>query len=271
MALKRLNHAEMISLSESWVREDTPERKVIESIPDIQPLLPYVLLAHDAILAAQPAMDVAQFSMLQQEGGEIDVEHDDLVRGLIGTLTAFAYLTKDPDRRAALLKLRDTLFPLGLQLVTKSYREEGGQGALLKARLTPEMKALLASLHGPDGTLLASLEQYLEKANRLREIEDLKAGVVDGNGRAPADMMKARNKWIRAMNAVMATLELAEVDEETQAKLLNPIRAAERAADLRVSSNRAEEAEETAGEDVPVDAPAVETPAAPAVSAATPA
>jgi hypothetical protein len=267
MALKRLTHAEMISLTESWVREGTPERQLIESIPDIQPLLSHVRLAHRAILAAQPAMDMAQLSKLQQDAAENDVDHDDLVRGMIGSLSGFVYLTKDPDRRAALIKLRDTLFPLGLPLIQKSYREEGGQGAMLKARLTPEMKASLKSLRGPDGTLLQALEQYFEKANRLREIEDLKAGAADASGRTPADMVMARNKWIRAINAVIATLELAEVDEETQAKLLGPIRAAERAADLRAPSNGVAE---PTGSDVVEGAPVLDVPAAPAVPAAPP-
>jgi hypothetical protein len=69
-------------------------------------------------------------------------------------------------------------------------------------------------------------------------------------------MIKARNKWIRAINTVIATLALAEVDEETQAKLLGPIRAAERAVEQRGASNGAEE-------QLPGDPPAPELPAAP--------
>jgi len=265
MALKRLTHAEMISLTESWVREDTPERLLIESIPDTQVLLPRIEQSHGAILAAQPAIDAARLSELQQEAGEADVDHDDLVRGLIGTLTSFVYLTKDPARRAALIKLRDSLFPLGLSLTQKSYREEGGQGALLKARLTPEMRSLLESLRGPDGTLLEALEQYLQKANRLREIEDLRAGPSDGDGPTPSDMVAARNRWIRAIHAVMANLDLAEVDEETQARLLGPVRAAERAADQRVSSSGGSENAEGGAVEAP-PAPVVQ-PAAPAAAA----
>jgi predicted aconitase with swiveling domain len=258
----------MISLTESWVRDGSPERKLIESIPDIRPLIPHIKLAHGAILAAQPAFDMARMSELQREAAEVDVDHDELVRGLIGTLTAFVYLTKDPARRAALIKLRDTLFPLGITLITKSYREEGGQAELLKARFTPEMKSMLKVLRGPDGTLLQSVEQYFEKANRLREIEDLKAGPNETSGPAPADMIMARNRWIRAINAVIATLVLAEVDEETQAKLLGPLRAAERAADQRGSSGVAPDENE---EDAIEEAPAPVVQIAPAAPAAPPA
>ena len=35
MALKRLTNAEMISLTERWVVQGTPERLLIESIPEI--------------------------------------------------------------------------------------------------------------------------------------------------------------------------------------------------------------------------------------------
>ena len=73
----------------------------------------------------------------------------------------------------------------------------------------------------------------------------------------PKENLAARNKWIRAINALVSNLDLAETDDATLALVLGPLREAERRAERRGTS-AAEPADAPTNE-----APAVAAPANP--------
>jgi hypothetical protein len=236
MAMKRLSAAEMISLSDPLVDKEHPEHALLESMEDARPALKRLTVAHAAILHAQPTIDLGELGKLQDEAAKLDGEHDDVVRGIVAVISGFAHLARDGARKTALLQLRDALFPTGGAIIARSYREEAGQAVLLKSRLTAPMKALLKSLPAPDGNLLKELEGYFRTAKKLGEVEDAKSGATSGHGATPAEMLAARNLWVRSMNALVAAIELADEVPEGIAAIVERLRKAEATADQRAAN-----------------------------------
>jgi hypothetical protein len=241
VALKRLSAAEMISLSEPWVTPGHAEHVALSSLEDVRPALKRLARAHSMLLAAQPLVDPGKLSELQERGAELDAEHDDTVRGIVAVLSGFSHLTRDQVRKKAMLALRDTLFPIGGAIINKSYREEAGQGALLKGRLTGPMKSLLKSLPTPEGTLWRDLERYFRIAKELGEVEDAKGPAGEAQGPTAKALLDARNQWVRAVNALIAALDLLDEWPAEVTKLVERLRRAEAVADARAAGNGEEE------------------------------
>lgn len=235
MALKRLTLAEMISVSSPWIAEGHDERAALQEIEDTRPVLRRIELAHAALVELQPkGAPSPALAALQAEAASLDDEHDDVVRGTMFLINGHALLQRDKAQRDALLKLRDTLFPTGPAVTQKSHREESGQAEMLKGRLTPPMKVLLKSIPSPDAHLLATIQRYLRVAQRLGTIEDRKLlAASKGSGPSAAEVTLARNRWIRAVNVLIATLEQEDIESPWAATILERIRQAEVTAERR--------------------------------------
>lgn len=244
MALKRLSAAEMISLSEPWVTPAHPEHVALSNLEDVRPALKRLGRAHGMILAAQPLSDPGKLTELQERAAELDAEHDDTVRGIVAVISGFSHLTHDPERKKGLLSLRDALFPIGGAIINKSYREEAGQAALLKGRMTAPMKTLLKSLPTPDGTLYKELERYFKIAKELGAVEDAKGPAGEAQGPTAKALLDARNQWVRAVNALLSALDLLDEWPVEVTTLIDRLRKAEAVADARAAGGGAEESEE---------------------------
>jgi hypothetical protein len=256
MALKRLTTAEMISLSTPWVDPEHEEHKALFDIEDTRPVLRRIGSAHAAILAAQPKeAGNKALAALQEEAARLDDEHDDLVRGTVFVLQGSALLQQDRAQRDALLRLKDSLFPTGPAATQRSFREEAGQAELLKGRLTSPMRSLLKSVPSPDGHLLTTIQRYQRAAHKLGALEDRRSAVRGATGPAASDMTTARNRWIRAVNVLIATLEQEDIQSPWAGTILERIRVAQIAADSRVEADgpRSEVAD-------PIGEPAAKTP-----------
>jgi hypothetical protein len=231
MALKRLLTAEMISLSSPWVKDDHDERQALLAIEDTRPVLRRIETAHAGLVAAAeaPAPSAAELALVD--------ELDDAVRGTISLINGSARLQKDKAQREALFKLRDFLFPTGPSAVHRTAREEAGQAEMLKGRLTPPMKALLKSVPSPDDNLLATLQRYFRVAQKLG------AAAEPGPPGPASERDRARNRWVRAVTVLIATLEQEDIESPYAGTILERIRQAEGAADRRVESGAPEEDE----------------------------
>jgi len=240
MALKRLTTAEMISLSSPWVKDDHDERKALQEIEDTRPILRRIEGAHAALLSTPPKAAAA---------GALEDEVDDTVRGTLSLIGGYALLQKDKAQRDALVKLRESLFPTGASAIQRSYREEAGQADIVKSRLTAPMKVLLKSVPSPDGHLLQTIQRYLRSAQKLGSLEDRESAAHRGPGPA-SDHTRARNRWVRGVHALTATLEQEDIESPWAGTILERIRQAETAADRRFESGEPEgddsEADESA-------------------------
>ena len=249
MAFKRLSSEEMLQLSGAWVDPLSEARAAILATPDLAPAMPRVTAAHGALASlAQPVKADPRLAAISEEEGSLDARHDDVIRGGYGVLTGAAFLLGAGGR--ALLALRDSLFPDGLSSVQKTYRAEAGQAAQLAGRLTPALRAQLASIGvGPEDEK-KTLEQFVDEliglGAQLGALEDEKGRLQPAPGQAShqggAALLAARNQWIRVANALVANGEAAQLDEATDKLIFGPLRAAEKAADRREGSRAGKKA-----------------------------
>ncbi len=248
MALKRLTTAEMVQISGPWTTNGSPARKTIQAVPETAGVLPRIDVAHKQLHAVRPREDDPRVGAIVAEAAEIDARHDALVRGTDRMLEGAALLAGDSPRAREIEATRAVLTPDGLALVSTSYRNEAGAAALLKSRLGSEagVKAVLASIVvDKKKTLTSFVNERIELAQKLGELEDERAQLLS----APAEsdggaLVDARNAWIRAVNALVANAELAELTPEQHAVIFGALDQAEAKADRR---GRAAPAEPTPG------------------------
>lgn len=270
MALKRLFSEEMLQLSGTWVDPQSKAHQAILASADLAPAMPRLTGAHNLLATlAQPASEDPRVAAIMREESLLDARHDDIVRGGHGLLTGAAFLLGEAG--AELLKLRDLLFPDGLSLVLKTYRGESGSAAQLQKRLTPALRAQLASItvgaKGQQETLEQYVDELLAAGAKLGALEDEKATLQPapgepGTGKGAA-LLDARNQWVRVVNALVANSALAELDPEEDKLIFGSLRAAEKTSDRREGSpagkkkadaGGAEPEKTVAAVDVPVDA-----------------
>lgn len=264
MALKNMSTAAMISLTKPWVTGGHPERELLLSFEETKALLGRVGMAHEGLLNVQPRSD-GRLAVLSGRQTELDVRHDDLVRAIHGLLTHLALAERAPEARQRLSTLRDELLPTGLSLVQRSYRDEAGEGALLRARLSATQKKALRAIPLPNGTLADLVQEYLETAEALGTLEDEKAVLAQkSSGPSAAEVLNVRNVWIRTVNALLGLLDLVPIDAAAKASLLARV---ERATRTGPRGNGAEDE----GAERPEESPGVvETTAPPPVVAPSP-
>ena len=244
MALKRLFSEEMLQISGTLTDPKSKAHKAILASADLAPSMPRLTAAHEVLAKlTQPVDADPRLAAIVAEEGVIDPRHDDLIRGAHGLLTGAAFLLGEDG--AELLAIRDTMFPDGLSSTQKSYRAEAGQAAQLAARLTPALRARLASIAvGPKSaktTLEHCIDELLTLGARLGVLEDekgrLQAGLAEqaASGLGAA-LVAARNQWVRVGNSLVANGELAGLDPEADQLVFGPLRAAEKAAERRAGS-----------------------------------
>ncbi|MSP60216.1 MAG: hypothetical protein EXR72_07720 [Myxococcales bacterium] len=208
MALKDMSTAQMIHLTSPWVTKDHPDRAALAAIPCTAALLPILEAAHADLLAAQPYVsEPERLSFLQVQERDIDLRHDDLMRGVFAMVTGMAFLARDMETRALYTAVRDLCLPDGIAATQRTYKEEAGEALLLKARLTPEARALLARVKTPEGSLADAVGDWMALAGQLGQLEEERDGLI-GSAPRPADRRAARNQWIRTVNTIAANLDL---------------------------------------------------------------
>ncbi|MDI1476761.1 hypothetical protein [Polyangium sp. y55x31] len=241
MALKHLQTEEMLQVSATWTDPQSPVRAAILGNPDLSAKLPRIDEIHSILaVAAQPSKN-PRLDEISAEEARIDVRHDSIIRGVFGFLTSTAELLGG-DAGADLIQLRDLLIPDGLPSLQKTYRAQAGQAQQLAERLTPAIKARTNSIFIGQGAAQKSLTEYLEEwialGKQLGEREDEKGRLLAEQSELASGtaLVKARNRWIRVVNALIADGELAELAPATEALVFGPLRDAEKKADARARS-----------------------------------
>ena len=258
MAKINLTSPTMVTVTTAWL-DPKEERPLLQSLPQAGALLPSLDKAHKGLLDTQVSVDQAEteLTLLQKAEARVDVRHDRKIRGKYNVLTGFADLAEDEADAASYLALRDSLTPHGLDVVRWSYTDEAGEAELVDSRLTKDEKALLSKLPTPNGTLMDAHKARVKAGKELGDLEKKRAFLETQASVAttPADAIRARNLWIRTVNAFVATLALEEnLSDADREKILGPLERAEQKADRkRVNGAEAD----------PVDA----APASPAAEA----
>lgn len=261
MALKRLYTGEMVSLSGPWTQPDHPDRALLTSIPATAALLPQLDQAHANLLSKQVRPEgLPRLSVIGKAQKRIDERHDDVIRGLYNLLQALAFLTSDPDVEMRLHHLLVVLLPEGLDAVIKTYRDEAGQAALLESRLSPDEVSLLKRIKTLEGSAWDSVREWMSLAAQLGALEDERSGIKEAPGPAPADVVVARNAWIRTINAMRTVLDLISPDEPGVERILDRIFEAERKAEHRVATAEAAQVPSNPGTSPRADADETTSP-----------
>ena len=230
MALRRLTAEEMVQLSAPWVAPDSEEHTVIMSVPLLAALLPQLAAAHQLLSSMVPAAQSTKIKELSATEAEVDAQHDTLVRGIHGGLSSLALISANG---AELISLRDLLLPEGLLHTQRSYRGEAGYAALLEPRLDADTRKRLAAVTLHDRTLEALVDEWLQLAKQLGELEAQKARLVGPTGNTALEISQARYGWIRMVKALLANAELAQINEAQEQLLFAALHAAELTADRR--------------------------------------
>jgi hypothetical protein len=154
---------------------------------------------------------------------DLDAEHDRLGRGIFKHLHSLELLSTDEARREDLRKLRDTLFPQGASIMSRSFVEEAGAAELRAVAVTPAVRAQLAAIAVGTRTLADVFDDFQSVARALG------AAVSEGAADAAAaratatDVSKAKSRLIRAIRGLFEQLALDDVPEERIALLSGPL------------------------------------------------
>lgn len=264
MALKNLSTEGMISLSGAWI-DPARDRGKLEKLPLIRLLLPLIDSVHGELLTLRQPADGGE-SELRRKLEESDRRHDRKVRGVYGLLTALAELAESVEESEELLALRDRVVPLGLRTVQLAYRDEAGNAEAVRASLTPKDRQVLRKLKTQGArTLEDEVDAYLQAGSQLARLEAERAE-SERRPIAPADILRARNNWIKAIRAVQANLDLdTTADATLRAQLLGPLEDAETRADRRRSKAPGEPADDPGTDPSSDKGPTPPAPPAPPV------
>lgn len=238
MALRDLSTPVMVSLTSTWVDHSHGDHAALCAQPQSAGLVSSVEASHNGLLAIQVSTTESASARLIEVKAEqtaVSQRHDRMIHGVWWYLSAVAALTPSAEKAAELTALRDRLLPDGLSLKNTSYRDKIGAASLAHARLTREDRALLASLRTPVGTLDDAVTGWFAEAARLGELEHERA-TIEPQGTAPADVLKARNNWVRTIAAVRAALFLVDELPLALAQLLQRVEDAEHKAAPRAES-----------------------------------
>ncbi len=264
MALKRMLSDEMIHVSSAWIDPKSGARKAILANPILAPILPCIQKAHDTLaVATQPSVADPRLSEIIEEESRDDSRHDEIIRGTDSFLSG-ACMLLGPDKAATdLSTLRDFLMPDGLESLRKTYRAEAGQASQLADRLSPEVRAQLASISvgrkSDKKTLAQFVDEWIRLGAALGKLEAEKAQLLAPRSQSDpgqgSQVVKARNQWIRTANALIASASIANIDEEADSLIFGTLRATEKVADRRGRSHNVDKGPSDASDPDPSNQP----------------
>jgi hypothetical protein len=244
--LKNLSNQAMVAGTKGWV-EQGEVRNALAGIPETAGCLGRMdsaqngLLRLQVIMAASPAVNA-----MAEQALVLDDRYDRFAKG-IDLIAAGNELLLGPRSAVAesLAALRTRIFPNGMSITRATYLEEAGEADLVKERLRPEDRELLAKVPTMDGNLSSAMDEWTKTGGELGALVRERTRVADVAAEnqqvSRADALKARNQWIRVVRTILAGLDLAEeVDQKTRDLILQPLRlAVEKAA----SKNKSKEQE----------------------------
>lgn len=201
----------MVVVSGTLTKRGTPERVAIESVPEAAALIPQIEAAHRGLLDSQPIAN-AGIAKLSGQLATSDGRHDTLVRAMHLRLESDILFADGDDDRADLTRARDALFPTGTSIITRSWTEQAGEARLRAARVTETVERTLTRMKTRGGSMLDRYTELQDVANEIDRLEKRRAGLVSSQP-GGSETVKARNQWIRCVNALAMVLAAVGADE----------------------------------------------------------
>ncbi|MEO1272880.1 MAG: hypothetical protein AAFX99_32735, partial [Myxococcota bacterium] len=216
MAYRDLSTPAMVQITAPLVDQDKV-RPLLESFPQTAGILGNLDAVHQSLITLQRQASQLEelFATLVEQMTKLDQTHDRKLRGTYMVLTGLAELVDKPSQGQLLIGLRDALFPNGLSDVNRTYREEAGNVVLLEQRLTDPIRQRLEALVLLDTNLLNEVQALItagkalgDKLEDRRQVEAQLAN--DSEAISPAQLLAARNAWIRTVRLLESNLELSD-------------------------------------------------------------
>ncbi len=238
MALKNLTVEEMVAVSAAWTDASNQGHRALKEQPRLAAFQGDLQSVHQDIVAVAPQPDKPREAEIIELAAQEDALHDTLARGIHGMLTHLALLQ---DNGSVYIELRDELMPSGLgKTIQATYRGQAGWTSLLRKRLTGESRKTLEGIPLPDGrNLFATVDAWLDAGDRLGKLEEERARLVEGKSLG-AQVVSARNQWIRLVNTLLSLAEWSELDADAERLIFGPLRDAEATADQRAARRSSE-------------------------------
>ncbi|WP_437629762.1 hypothetical protein [Sorangium sp. So ce854] len=252
--LKHLNLDEMVALLSPWV-EDPKQRKVFLSIPEVAPLHPRVVEAHEAVLAVRPSSGGTSSEMraLIARSNGVDRCHDHLARAVSYGIDARRELclAEEPADTAGAARcdlVQKKLFPSGLSILNASPLAEAGNTTRIARLLEeePEIAAFLRSIPARGkASLLDVVKRWLTTGRELQALERARTELEATETTTPVTkttIQSARSQWFKVVSLVLSNLEMSRALARDIEIIRGPVLRASSRAGKRYVSSKPEEA-----------------------------
>lgn len=232
MAINQIHESTMLSLAETFIQADN-RRPYLEAHPPLVYFVDEFAKVAEALRAVTDAESSPQMDRvltLRRRMASAVEKHDALIRQIYFVLEALAAET-EIDRREQAAWLQTRLLPDMRLLVRYPIYRKVGEAKQADERLGNEERAVLRSIPVPAGTLLDLHDQRLAVAETLENAE-LELRMLEGEGRQ-AGLREARNRWMRLIRLLLATVEYLDLGPQANDVLLGHVQAASKAAGRR--------------------------------------
>ena len=252
--LNTMTDDEMTEATGAFLAKDR-KRPMLERYPLLAAMLPALTEAHEGVLVGEVARGdearEAERARLYKEGVDTDARHDRKGAGVFHLVGALAMLTDDEERRAELLALRKRIFPDdNLAVLKASWRGEAGNALRLQNKVLSDDEVVASLKDIPIGerrTLHHAVREFVAAGTRLGALEDQRLALAQAEDEptvtAPSSRMAARNRWVSVVGTMVTLVDdVLRLDAAARRELLGALEEAERKADVRAATRRANEA-----------------------------
>lgn len=226
--LKSLSTQEMLDISDRCL---VKRRADFDKISETHGAMQLLEKMHRKlkVVSEQSPEQAEELHDMTMQLGQVDLEHDRLVRGIYHVLVGIGELIDDAEFARESSALRDRLFPAGLNTTLLRYEEQIRAAKTAQSGITRADQELLARIDIPNsqGTLLdmvsrwwsvsSSMEELWLKRQNLRQSQE----GVTAQTTSTADLIRARHQWIGAMRVLAAAVQASSL-EQTQKRDLLP-------------------------------------------------
>lgn len=262
MSISYLTADAMIAVTQDLLK-NIGKRSLLDAHPMTASVTVYLDEVHNELILLSRSEGVLQ-ARIQDLTAQLtvcDQTHDRFNRGMYGSLEAAADFARTPEEGAVFIEVRDLIYDRGLAINSLSYHEQAGNVVKVAAKVTEKEREVLRLIQFNGRTLEDVFDSWVENGKLMGKLLAERAalsGETDDTRVSPSDLRHGRQRWIRAVNTLLATLEMIEMPPDDQRRLLANLHDAEtkatrsRAAEQEARAKANEEKDENEIEDSPM-------------------
>lgn len=242
MQLSRLSTTEMVNISRPFVVPGYPAYDALNNLPEVVSLLSRLREAFRILSDSQSADDV-RAGTLRQEVAQLDLEYEDLTRGIDHMCQGLAILAEQEEARGRWQRMREVLLPRGGPAATspQACADNAALQQQIFEGLSAQDKSLLRGHYIGKRNVFEIVERWLALGREIGQKElERQAVPVSPPDRA---LQEARNQWARIVGSMVAMFHMSELLGELSASVkehfLTPLRAATEQRPARSSADGA--------------------------------